>query len=57
MISLEKGQKISLVKSSSSLGEILINLNWNSKKKGLFFKSNNIDLDLGCLYELKDGCG
>lgn len=55
MISLEKGQKISLVKSSSSLGEILINLNWNSKKKGLFFKSNNIDLDLGCLYELKDG--
>ena len=55
MISLEKGQKISLVKSSSGLGEILINLNWNSKKKGLFFKSNNIDLDLGCLYELKDG--
>lgn len=55
MISLEKGQKISLVKSSSSLGEILVNLNWNSKKKGLFFKSNNIDLDLGCLYELKDG--
>ena len=33
----------------------MINLNWNSKKKGLFFKSNNIDLDLGCLYELKDG--
>ena len=38
-ISLEKGKKVSLKKGSQSgLGEILINLNWNTKpaKKGLF---------------------
>ncbi len=60
-ISLQKGQKVNLKKTASAgLGEILVNLNWNSKpaKKGLFsaFRGNQgIDLDLGCLYELKDG--
>ena len=60
-ISLQKGQKVNLKKSEASpLGEILVNLNWNAKpvKQG-FFKSlmgaQGIDLDLGCLYELKDG--
>ncbi len=61
-ISLSKGQKINLQKSGNSgLGEILVNLNWNARpKKTGFFASlfgNNpaIDLDLGCLYELKNG--
>lgn len=61
-ISLEKGKKVSLTKKANvSLGEIHVNLNWNSKteKQGLLsslFGSNaGIDLDLGCLYELKDG--
>ena len=60
-ISLEKGKKVSLKKGSQSgLGEILINLNWNAKpaKKGLFGVlggGQGIDLDLGCLFELKDG--
>ena len=60
-ISLEKGKKVSLKKGSApGLGEILINLNWNTKpaKKGLFGMfsgSQGIDLDLGCLFELKDG--
>jgi len=61
-ISLEKGQKVSLEKKSpSGLGEILVNLNWNSQpvKQGflssLFGGGNGIDLDLGCLYELKNG--
>ena len=61
-INLQKGQKVSLEKSASSgLGEILVNLNWNSTpvKQGffasLFRGGNGIDLDLGCLYELKDG--
>ena len=61
-ISLQKGQKVSLKKSSSSgVGEILVNLNWNARpaKKGLlgglFGGSQAIDLDLGCLFELKDG--
>ena len=61
-ISLQKGQKVNLEKKgSASLGEILVNLNWNStpKKQGLlsslFGGGEGIDLDLGCLYELKDG--
>ena len=60
-ISLQKGQKISLKKSSPSLGEILVNLNWNAKpvNQGFFAKlfggNEGIDLDLGCLYELKNG--
>ena len=60
-ISLQKGQKVSLKKSSSSgLGEILVNLNWNAKpvNKGILsglFSGSGIDLDLGCLFELKDG--
>lgn len=57
-VSLSKGQKVSLKKEADKqLGEILINLNWNAKpaKRGLFSSSTAIDLDLGCLYELKDG--
>lgn len=61
-ISLEKGKKVSLKKGAQAgLGEILVNLNWNSKpiKKGLLGGllggGQGIDLDLGCLFELKDG--
>ena len=62
-INLNKGQKINLQKTSSvsSLGEILVNLNWNTKPvnqgflKSLFGGNSGIDLDLGCLYEMKDG--
>ncbi|MBQ9478684.1 MAG: TerD domain-containing protein [Selenomonadaceae bacterium] len=63
-IELKKGQKVNLVKSDKGFGEIVINLNWSQPSQrpstGLFdriFGSSNrgIDLDLGCLYELKDG--
>ena len=61
-INLQKGQKVSLEKKSAGgLGEILVNLNWNSRplKQGFFAGllggNQGIDLDLGCLYELKDG--
>ena len=60
-ITLEKGKKVSLKKGNpAGLGEILINLNWNARpaKKGLFgvfSGGQGIDLDLGCLFELKDG--
>ncbi len=61
-INLQKGQKVNLKKSSSTgLGEILVNLNWNAKplKKGflsgLLGAGSGIDLDLGCLFELKSG--
>ena len=61
-ISLQKGQNVSLKKKASAgLGEILVNLNWNSRPqnqgllKSLFGGQQGIDLDLGCLFELKDG--
>ena len=66
-ITLDKrGDKISLEKKSSAFGEIEINLNWNqgsgatSGAGGLLAafrgkSSGNIDLDLGCLFELRDG--
>ncbi len=61
-INLQKGQKVNLEKKSSAgLGEILVNLNWNSRPVKRGFLSNlrggnsGIDLDLGCLYELKNG--
>jgi tellurite resistance protein TerA len=60
-VELKKGQKISLEKKSgASLGEIIINLNWNQgePRKGFLsalLKPKSIDLDLGCLYELADG--
>ena len=60
-ISLEKGHKVNLTKHQNTLGEILINLNWNAKApqqgffKAIFSSEKPIDLDLGCLYEMKDG--
>jgi len=48
-IELKKGAKLSLEKApNNAFGEILVNLKWNQGEDG-------IDLDLGCLYELKNG--
>ncbi|WP_033541744.1 TerD family protein [Planococcus sp. CAU13] len=54
------GDKINLNKTNSPLGEILVNLNWNQKTAKGFLASvlnasSSVDLDLGCLFELKDG--
>lgn len=56
-VELRKNQKISLEKKSGSMGEILINLNWNPSvtSGGFFKKATSLDLDLGCLFELKNG--
>lgn len=57
-VELRKGQKVNLEKKGSSLGEILINLNWSQpqRRKGFFApKPQAIDLDLGCLFELQNG--
>lgn len=58
-VELRKGQKVNLRKSGGgSLGEVLINLNWSQPtRKGGFFapRPQAIDLDLGCLFELKNG--
>jgi tellurite resistance protein TerA len=58
-VTLTKAQpKISLAKKGSSFGEIRVNLNWHKgqKKSGWFGGvQQDIDLDLGCLFELNDG--
>lgn len=65
----DKMSKISLSKTSSTVnlakgaGKIIVNLNWDQNagkvvKKSFFGGtkvSGGIDLDLGCLFELKDG--
>ncbi len=56
-ISLTKrGDVINLQKGAGALGEIVVNLNWNQRKStGFFGRSSSIDLDVGCLFELKNG--
>ena len=61
-VNLQKGVKVNLRKKGvSGIGEILVNLNWNSRPKNegffskLFSSRSGIDLDLGCLFELEDG--
>lgn len=55
-VELQKGQKVNLNKTGNSLGQVHINLNW-SKPSGFLNSlfSSAVDLDLACLYELKDG--
>lgn len=57
-ISLEKSKpSISLEKVGATFGEIVLNLNWSAQpgKKGFFGGTKQLDLDLGCLFELADG--
>ncbi|WNS46336.1 TerD family protein [Paenibacillus sp. MMS20-IR301] len=51
----KRGEKISLQKGAAALSEILINLNWHQNKSSGWFGSKGVDLDLGCLFELKNG--
>ena len=60
----KKGQSINLEKTTGKIGQINVNLNWNQqaqKPSGGFLsslfggKNSGIDLDLGCLFELKNG--
>lgn len=57
----KKGQSINLQKQSATLGEIVVNLNWNQQQSSggllsnIFGKNKGVDLDLGCLFELTDG--
>ncbi|WP_420832540.1 TerD family protein [Paenibacillus periandrae] len=51
---------INLQRGTDSLGEIVVNLNWNRQKSsgGGFFKRrsvSDVDLDLACLFEMKNG--
>ncbi len=63
-ITLDKrNPSISLEKKAQGFGEIVVNLNWNQgggSGKGFFGRltgGRKIDLDLGCLFKLKDGRG
>ena len=59
IINLKKAGDSHTIDLGKKTGEILINLNWRTtvEKKGLFglLSKENIDLDLGCMYRLKDG--
>ena len=50
---------VSLTKSGSATGVMRVNLNWNARPPGsgggFFRKVEQLDLDLGCLYEFTDG--
>jgi tellurite resistance protein TerA len=49
---------VSLTKHAAASGVLRVNLNWNARpqgKGGLFHKTQQLDLDLGCLYEFDDG--
>lgn len=58
-ITLEKKKPISLSKDSGRYGRIVVNLNWTRAQGdgggGFFKRKKQIDLDLGCFIELKDG--
>ena len=62
-VELRKGQKVNLAKKAGiSLGKISVNLNWSQPEKkntgffdSIFGNNNGIDLDLACLFEMKDG--
>lgn len=50
----EEAVKPPIITPSGGLGEIIVELNW-SQGTGPDGSKTAIDLDLGCLYELKDG--
>ena len=52
-INLEKGRKINITINPKITTEIVINLSWHRGKKSIF--KSAIDLDVGCLYELRTG--
>ncbi|EZP84321.1 MULTISPECIES: TerD family protein [Sphingomonadaceae] len=50
--------RVSLKKTGSTFGEIILNLNWSQQqqKRGFFGGGGkNVDLDLGVLFEMKNG--
>ncbi|MBK8182505.1 MAG: TerD family protein [Candidatus Competibacteraceae bacterium] len=63
-ITLDKrNPSISLEKKAQGFGEIVVNLNWHqgsNSGKGFFGRltgGRKVDLDLGCLFKLRDGRG
>jgi tellurite resistance protein TerA len=48
---------VSLTKHGGVRGMLQVNLNWDARppERGFFKKTQQLDLDLGCLYEFSDG--
>jgi tellurite resistance protein TerA len=48
---------VSLTKHGGATGTLRVNLNWNARPQshGLFKRTVQLDLDLGCLFEFGDG--
>jgi len=59
VINLVKRGDSHAIDLTKKTGEFLVNLNWDSsiEKKGMFgfLSKSTLDLDLGCMYRLKDG--
>lgn len=56
VVSLKKSGDTHKINLSKNSGTIHVNLNWNQTQKGfLMQKKSGIDLDLACMYRLKDG--
>lgn len=53
----KKNTSISLEKRSEGFGEIKVNLKWtkNTQGGGFFSRKKEIDLDVGCLFEMQNG--
>lgn len=54
-INLKKSGDSHKINLSKNSGEIHVNLNWNAGKKGLFSSGAKVDLDLACMFRLKNG--
>lgn len=57
-VTLEKrgqSQKVSLSKGGGAQDMIHINLNWDEGKKSWFGGGEDVDLDLGCMFEMTNG--
>src|ERR671917_107206 len=46
---------VSLTKGRGAGGQMRVNLNWESGRRGLFSKGSAVDPDLGCPWETADG--
>ncbi len=58
MVLTKAAPSVSLTKSGGAGGVLRVNLNWNARPAGgggFFKKTQQLDLDLGCLWEFTDG--